>query len=70
MMHAACIFLWNLDTTAERALIQQHFAAITVMASSNKDAVVAAKLNSNRQPLLDSSRQASNENEHDTPHKQ
>ncbi|KAG5528869.1 hypothetical protein RHGRI_029507 [Rhododendron griersonianum] len=54
--------LWNLDTAAERALIQQQFAAITVTASSNQDAVVAAKQNS--------SRQASNENEHDTPHEQ
>ncbi|KAG5541046.1 hypothetical protein RHGRI_021065 [Rhododendron griersonianum] len=70
MMHAACIVLWNLDTAVERALIQQQFAAITVTASSNQDAVVAAKQNSNRQPLLDSSRQASNENEHDTPHEQ
>ncbi|KAG5552715.1 hypothetical protein RHGRI_010723 [Rhododendron griersonianum] len=67
MMHAACIVLWNLDTAVERALIQQQFAAITVIASSNQDAVVAAKQNSSRQPLLDNSRQASNENEHDTP---
>ncbi|KAG5531702.1 hypothetical protein RHGRI_026354 [Rhododendron griersonianum] len=62
MMHASCIVLWNLDTAAERALIQQQFAAITITASSNQDAVVATKQNS--------SRQASNENEHDTPHEQ
>ncbi|KAI8550432.1 hypothetical protein RHMOL_Rhmol06G0106300 [Rhododendron molle] len=72
MMHAACIVLWNLDTAAERALIQQQFAAITVTATSNQDAVVAAKQNSSRQPLLDNRRQASNENENenDTPHEQ
>ncbi|KAG5552827.1 hypothetical protein RHGRI_010811 [Rhododendron griersonianum] len=70
MMHAACIVQWNLDSAAERALIQQQFAAITVIASSNQDAVVAAKQNSSRQPLLDNSKQASNENEHDTRHEQ
>ncbi|KAI8559691.1 hypothetical protein RHMOL_Rhmol04G0193700 [Rhododendron molle] len=70
MMHTAYIVLWNLDTAAERALVQQQFAAITVTASSNQDAVVAAKQNNSRQPLLDNSRQASNENEHDTPHEQ